>query len=497
MHNNTLLRMENIHKSFPGVQALTDVSLELRRGEVHCLLGENGAGKSTLIKILSGAYAMDAGKIYINGDEVQINNSHQARQLGISTIYQEMSLIPFMTVAENIFFGDELTHRFSILKRAEMEAQTKQILRMMNVGINPKSLAKDLTTAQQQMVEIARSLIKQRKIIIMDEPTSSISEKETRELFRIIRELKQQGVSIIYISHRMQEFEEIVDRVTVLRDGRNVGTVDWKEVTLDQLIAMMVGRELGEWKAATNYSREEIILQVENIHSGNAVKQADFNLKKGEIVGFAGLVGSGRTELMKSIFGARHLNSGTIMWKGKSVRFRNPKDAVKQGIGYLSEDRKGEGLILHMGIDKNISLANLKAVSNLFFINKSQERKEAVSRIESLRIATASHDKVVGHLSGGNQQKVVIAKWLLTDSEVLIFDEPTRGIDIGARAEIYQVMEQLAASGKGIIVVSSDLPEILRISNRIIVMHEGKIVGQLPNDGNVKQEHIMSLMVGG
>jgi ribose transport system ATP-binding protein len=295
----------------------------------------------------------------------------------------------------------------------------------------------------------------------------------------------------------MHEFEEIVDRITVLRDGRNVGTVDWKDVTLDELIAMMVGRQLDAWRAARDHSTEETILQIENISSGNAVDQAGFTLKKGEIIGFAGLVGSGRTELMKSIFGARKIDSGTIIWKGKPARFRTPKDAVKQGIGYLSEDRKGEGLILHMGIDKNISLANLKAVSNLFFINKSQERKEAASRIESLRIVTDTHDKVVGHLSGGNQQKVVIAKWLLTDSEVLIFDEPTRGIDVGARAEIYQVMEQLAASGKGIIVVSSDLPEIMRISNRIIVMREGKIAGQLQNDGNVKQDHIMSLMVGG
>ncbi len=497
MNENSLLTMENIYKSFPGVQALSDVSFDLRRGEVHCLLGENGAGKSTLIKILSGAYQMDAGRICINGKQVQIHNSHHARQLGISTIYQEMSLIPAMTVTENIFFGDELTHRFSILNKAEMEVQTKHILRKMNVDINPKSVAKDLTTAQQQMVEIARSLIKKRQFIIMDEPTSSISEKETKELFRIIKELKQQGVSILYISHRMHEFEEIVDRITILRDGRNVGTVDWKEVTLDQLITMMVGRELGDWKAASNHSREETVLQVENISSGYAVKQAGFVLKKGEIVGFAGLVGSGRTELMKSIFGARPIDSGTITWKGKPVRFRTPKDAVNQGIGYLSEDRKGEGLILHMGIDQNISLANLKAVSTRFFIHKKRERKEAASRIASLRIATDTPGKVVRHLSGGNQQKVVIAKWLLTDSDVLIFDEPTRGIDVGAKAEIYQVMEQLAASGKGIIVVSSDLPEILRISNRIIVMREGKIAGQLVNDGSVKQDHIMSLMVGG
>lgn len=492
-----LLRMEGICKSFPGVKALHNVHFDLRKGEVHCLLGENGAGKSTLIKILSGAYTIDEGKIFINGNLVQIKNPHDSRSLGITTIYQEMSLIPAMTVTENIFFGEELTHKLSVLNRSAMEKQTIDILQKMRVEINPKSLVQDLSAAQQQMVEIARSLIKKRKIIIMDEPTSSISEKDSKELFRIIRDLRQQGVSFIYISHRLQEFEGIVDRITIIRDGEYVDTVNMKDVSMDVLINKMVGRELAEQECILDRSTDRVVLKVEGAKYRNTVKNAEFELKEGEILGFAGLVGSGRTELMKLIFGANRLDSGNIVLNGKHVRFRHPRDAIKNGIVYLSEDRKREGLILDVSVEKNISLANLAAVSKLFFINARKEKEQANEQITSLRIATSSGDKKVKYLSGGNQQKVVIAKWLLTNSDILIFDEPTRGIDVGARVEIYQFIERLAEQGKSIIVVSSDLPEILKISNRIVVMSQGSITGELRNDGKIAQEQIMSHMVGG
>jgi ribose transport system ATP-binding protein len=498
MNKETILRMEGVSKSFPGVHALQNVNFDLREGEVHCLLGENGAGKSTLIKILSGACSMDSGKIYMNGTLADIRNSLDARKLGISTIYQEMSLIPAMTVAENLFFGEELTNRVSILNRAKMEKRTTEVLQKLRVGIHPKAIVRELSTAQQQMVEIARSLIKQRKIIIMDEPTSSISEKDTRELFRIIRELRSQGVSVIYISHRLHEFEEIVDRVTILRDGKNVDSVWMKDVTnVNQLISKMVGRELSHVAKAPDRTKDETVLRVEGVRYKKVIKDAGFHLSKGEILGFAGLVGSGRTELMKLIFGSNRLEEGTIEVREKPVRIDSPKDAVRLGIGYLSEDRKNEGLILNMSIERNISLARLETVSHSLILSSRKERRQAEDYIQRLRVATSSRLKKVKLLSGGNQQKVVIAKWLVTDCDILIFDEPTRGIDVGARAEIYKWIEMLAEQGKSIIVVSSDLPEIFRISNRVIVMSDGKITGELRNDDDLTQEKIMKLMVGG
>lgn len=498
MEGKIILKMENISKAFPGVQALDNAQLELREGEVHCLLGENGAGKSTLIKILSGAYQKDRGTIWISGQEVEIKDTHASRQLGISTIYQEMNLVPAMSVAENIFLGEELTRGFfSLIDKGEMENKAKQIFQEMNVNINPQCLLKDLSTAQQQMVEIAKALIKKTKIIIMDEPTSSITDKDTQELFLIIRKLKEQGNAIIYISHRLQELGEIVDRVTVMRDGKYVATVNIEDVTIDDLINMMVGRTLENIDKPVERELGEVILQVENLSNGATVENASFTLRQGEILGFAGLVGAGRTELMRVLFGADKIKSGQISLKGQAVKIKSPVEAVKKGIGYLSEDRKREGLVLLMGIDENITLANLAGISKSFIIDKQKERRQAKEQVRQLDINTSSLDKLTKFLSGGNQQKVVIGKWLMTDCDILIFDEPTRGIDVGAKAEIYRLMNFLAEQGKGIILVSSDFPEIQRMSNRVIVMNSGRIVGEFTNQGNLTQEEIMPLMLGG
>lgn len=498
MEHEVILCMSNISKAFPGVQALTNINLDLRKGEVHCLLGENGAGKSTLIKIISGAHQKDTGTILLNGNEVDIKDAQMSRSLGISTIYQEMSLIPAMSVAENIFLGEEIIKsRFYMIDKEEMEKRAQKIFDEMNVAINPKSLIKDISTAQQQMVEIARSLIKNRQIIIMDEPTSSISDKDTHELFRIIHKLKNQGVAIIYISHRLQELIEIVDRITVMRDGRNVNTVNMKDVTIDQLVSMMVGRELEKMDKPSKEHIGEAVLEMQHVNRGYEVQNASFSLRKGEILGFAGLVGAGRSELMRLLFGAERMDSGKILLAGQEVKINSPIQAIKHGIGYLSEDRKRDGLVLSMGIDQNITMSNLGSVCKGFILSKKKESMEANRAIKSLNIATSAADKLAKFLSGGNQQKVIIGKWLLTDCKVLIFDEPTRGIDVGARAEIYKLMNGLVAMGKSIIMVSSDLPEILRVSNRIVIMNQGKIVGEFDNDNRVTQEDMMPLMLGG
>ncbi len=499
MDNRAVVEMIDICKAFPGVQALDHVSFTLRRGEVHCLLGENGAGKSTLIKILSGAYQMDSGQIKIEGREVNIRSAQDARGMGISTIYQEMNLVPGLSVAENLFLGEEETLRGVpwVVDRRAMNARAGEIFAKMNVTVDPNALVRDLNTAKQQMVEIARSLINQRKVIIMDEPTSSITDKDTEELFRIIRELKAQGVSIIYISHRLQELAEIVDRVTVMRDGKYIATFQMGEVSIDELVRCMVGRELEENARAAHGRTQEVLLEARRITAGRAVQDASFQLHRGEILGFAGLVGAGRTELMRAVYGADRMDSGEVLVRGEAVKIRSPKQGVKNGIAYLSEDRKGQGLVLMMEISKNITITNLARVSGGPVINRRRELEQSQELAESLSVATTSVQKRVRDLSGGNQQKVVIAKWLMTDCDVLIFDEPTKGIDVGARAEIYKLMNRLAAEGKGIILVSSDMNEILRVSDRIVVMNQGRIMGEFENSGEDIQEEILSLMLGG
>ncbi len=491
--------MQGICKAFPGVQALDNVQFTLRRGEVHCLLGENGAGKSTLIKVLSGAYPMDCGKIRVGGKDVYIRNSFDSRKLGISTIYQEMNLVPGLSVSENLFLGEEETKSFPkfVVDRKEMDRRALEIFKKMHITLDPRALAQDLNTAQQQMVEIARSLVKQRDVIIMDEPTSSITDRDTEELFRIIRELKARGVSIIYISHRLQELQVICDRVTVMRDGKYIGTFNMRDVTMDDLIRHMVGRELDENVRAAHARNKQVALEVKNVTVGKQVRNASFTLHKGEILGFAGLVGSGRTELMRAIYGADKKDAGEIFLHGKKINIRSTKMAVRHGIGYLSEDRKGQGLVLRMEIAKNITLTRLDKVSKGVVINRSMEKRESTEKARTLSVVASSLDKVVGDLSGGNQQKVVIAKWLMADCDILIFDEPTRGIDVGARAEIYRLINQLAAEGRAIIIVSSDMNEILKICDRILVMNQGSIVGEFENTGEDIQEEILSQMLGG
>jgi len=495
LENRFILEMHNISKYFPGVKALDDVTFNLKKGEVHCLLGENGAGKSTLIKILSGALKLDKGEIYIKGKKVEIEKSQDSKNLGIGTIYQEMNLVPSMTVIENMFLGDEICRNISIDNR-EMKKKAKAVLERIKVQIRLEDLIKDLSIAKQQSVEIAKSLIFKKEILIMDEPTSSLSDKDIQELFRIIKKLKTQEVSIIYISHRLQEIPQIADRITVLRDGKVVNSVDVGEVNTSDLIEMMIGRTLEEYSVPQKKKIGKLALEVRNLSKKNKIEDISFKSYKGEILGFAGLVGSGRTELMKIIFGADKADSGEILIEGKSLKGNSIQDAIKKGVSYLSENRAVDGLVLGMTISNNITLANLSSVSKGFVIQLPKEATTSKKIIDKMRIATTSIEKIVRFLSGGNQQKVVVGKWLLTDSEILIFDEPTRGIDVGAKAEIYHLINDLADNGKSIIVVSSDLPEIMRICSRIIVMKDGKITGELENNEKTTQKEVMQFMLG-
>lgn len=495
MKNQFILEMRNITKNFPGVIALNDVSFNLKKGEVHCLLGENGAGKSTLIKILSGALKLDQGQIFVKGRMVEIEKSQDSKDLGIGTIYQEMNLVPTMNVIENLFLGDEICRKISIDLR-EMKKKAKAVLDKINVQIQISDLIKDLSVAKQQSVEIAKSLIFKKEILIMDEPTSSLSDKDIQELFRIIKELKSQGVSIIYISHRLQEIHQIADRITVLRDGKVVKTVDVEEVNTSDLIELMIGHTLEEYSIPQKRKIGEEVLEVRNIVRKNKIENISFKLFKGEVLGITGLIGSGRTELMKIIFGADKADSGEILVEGKGVKGNNIQDAIKKGISYLSENRAVDGLVLGMTISNNITLANLSSISKGFVIQLQKEATTSNEIVNKMRIATTSIDKIVRFLSGGNQQKVVVGKWLLTDSEILIFDEPTRGIDVGSKAEIYHLINDLADSGKSIIVVSSDLPEIMRLCNRIIILKDGKIAGELENNKKTTQKEVMRIMLG-
>jgi len=491
--SDVLVLMEGIDKSFPGVKALKQCRFELRSGEVHALVGENGAGKSTLMKILAGVYSKDAGRIMYKGREVEITNTRAAQNLGISIIFQEFNLIPHLTVAQNIFIGREPRKgiRF-ILNEKEINKKTQELLDMMNVDIDPRTKVSDLTVAKQQMVEIAKALSLNSEVLIMDEPTAALADSEIEELFRIIRDLKKKGVGIIYISHRLEELGVISDRITVMRDGEYIDTVATKDVTTAQIIKMMVGREIYETSEANSESsKNEIVLEVKNLNRGNAIKDVSFNLRKGEILGFAGLMGSGRTEVARAIFGADPVDSGEVYVNGKKVKIKQPIDAVRHGIGYLSEDRKRFGLMLDLNVELNIVIASLKNYVNFIGgVNKNKTRKESSKWVDTLKIKTPSLDQKVKNLSGGNQQKVVLGKWLSRDCNILIFDEPTRGIDVGAKSEIYKLINKLAAEGKSIIMISSELPEILRMSHRIIVMCEGRITGELSCE-EATQERIM------
>ncbi|WP_342513082.1 sugar ABC transporter ATP-binding protein [Sporosarcina sp. FSL K6-1522] len=488
-----LLVMKNITKSFPGVKALSNVDLELKAGEVLALIGENGAGKSTLMKILTGMYRKDEGSVRFEGQEIDIKSLKDGQEKGISMIHQELNLMRDLTVAENIFIGREPKGALNFfLKDSELNKRTKELFERLNIDLNPKTKVGTLTVAKQQMVEIAKALSFNSKILIMDEPTTALTEVEIDALFTTIDNLRKNGVGIIYISHRMDELKRISDRITIMRDGTYVDTLETANVDMNKVIQLMVGRQVFiESKPSVSSKQKETVLKVNNVSTKTLLKDITFELKKGEVLGFAGLMGAGRTEVARALFGADPVSGGTITLHGKTVKFANPAQAVNSGIGYLSEDRKHFGLLVDMDVKSNMALTTIKDyLSGGLFIKESKIKKVANDYVERLQIKTPTVHQKIKFLSGGNQQKVVIAKWLLRDCDILIFDEPTRGIDIGAKGEIYKLIDELAASGKSIIMISSELPEILRMSHRIIVMAEGKITGQLHSE-EATQEKIM------
>lgn len=493
MSEQYLLEMKNICKYFPSVKALEEVDFSLKAGEVHALLGENGAGKSTLIKVLGGIYIAEKGEIFIEGQKVNIDGVVPARDVGISIVHQELVLVPYMTVAENIFLGREPGSKFNI-NRQKMSEDAQKLLDTYEMGINADTLVEKLTIAQKQMVEIVKAISFNSKILVLDEPTSSISDKEVNFLFDTIRNLTKQGVGVIYISHKMSELQEICDRVTVMRDGQAVGTKVVKETTNDELISMMVGRELKQY-----YTRDfvedddlEVVLKCEHISDGKMSKDASFELKKGEIIGFAGLVGAGRSETMKALFGLSAERKGDIYVKGEKVNIKSPIDALKCGIALVPESRKDEGLYSVQSVRFNSTIEVLSEFIKNLRVNTKREEEITQEYIDKMSTKTPSQEQIIGNLSGGNQQKVMIGRWLATNPDILILDEPTRGVDVGAKAEIYSIMNDLAKSGVSIIMISSEMPEIINMSDRIYVMAEGVVKGCIDHR-EVTQEKIMQL----
>ncbi|MCU1571553.1 MAG: D-xylose transporter ATP-binding protein [Naasia sp.] len=477
-----LLKVHGISKSFPGVQALKDVQFELNRGEVLTLVGENGAGKSSLMKILSGIYARDEGTIELEGEPVEIDSPKSAQAHGIIIIHQEMNLMPHLTIAQNIYIGREPRGGIFLREQA-LNKKTRDLLANLGIDLDPKAIVGELTVAKQQMVEIAKALSFDAKVLIMDEPTSALTESETDTLFRLIERLKAQGKGIIYISHRMDELRRISDRVTVLRDGHYIGSLTKDEIDIPRVIEMMVGRHIEEGhRPEASETSNDVVLKVENLSTRRLLKNVSFELRRGEILGFAGLMGAGRTEVARAIIGADPRVSGTVSINGTPVHITKPADAVRNGVGYLSEDRKLLGLLLEQDVNTNVLLASLRDYTDAIgFVHTGKGKQKTREYVSSLRIKTPSITSTTKNLSGGNQQKVVIAKWLARNCDVLIFDEPTRGIDVGAKEEIYKLLRTLADQGKSIIMISSELPEILRLSNRIIVMAGGRITGEIDN----------------
>ena len=491
MSEQYLLEMKGICKSFPGVKALQNVDLQLKAGEVHALLGENGAGKSTLIKVLGGIYHAEEGEIIIDGQKVNIDGVVAARQAGISIVHQELVLVPYMTVAENIFLGREPGTKMNV-DRKKMVEDAQKLLDTYEMNIDANMLVERLTIAQQQMVEIVKAISFNSKILVLDEPTSSISDKEVGFLFDTMRNLTKQGVGIIYISHKMSELAEICDRVTVMRDGQTVGTKVVKETTTDDLIALMVGRELTNYYTRDYLEPGEVILKCEHISDGKMAKDASFELHKGEIIGFAGLVGAGRSETMKAIFGLAPHATGDVYVKGQKVKIKSPIDALKYGIALVPENRKEEGLYKVQSVRFNSTIEVLGSFIKHLHVNGKKEEDITQKYIDMMKTKTPSQEQIIGNLSGGNQQKVMIGRWLATDPEILILDEPTRGVDVGAKAEIYAIMNELVKQGMSIIMISSELPEIINMSDRIYVMNDGRVTGCLDHD-TVTQESIMTL----
>ena len=488
----TILRMTGIQKYFPGVHALDNAQLEVREGEVMALVGENGAGKSTLMKVLTGIYPSDGGTIEFFGKQVQIHGPRDAQALGICIVHQELNLMQHLTVAENIYIGRE-PMKGLFVDKAKQNAMTQELFDKLNLELDPKAVVKTLSVAKQQMVEITKALSHENtKLLILDEPSAVLTDTEIDDLFVFIRQLKKTGVGIVYISHRMDELKRITDRITVMRDGQYVATLDTPTAEISEVIRLMVGRTIYEEPKTKSMCPPDapVVLEAEHLNSLD-VKDVSFKLRKGEILGFAGLVGAGRTETMRLICGADPMDSGTIRINGKDVKIHSPKDAVHYGIGYLSEDRKRYGLCLNLSVTDNTVLPSLEQLFKGPFVHDRKAHQLAQEHAEQIRTKTPSVRARVGSLSGGNQQKVVISKWLLRDCDVLIFDEPTRGIDVGAKSEIYKLMTQLAEEGKSIIMISSDMPELLRLSDRVIVMCEGHVTGEL-DISEATQETIMT-----
>ncbi|MDF2612285.1 MAG: ABC-type sugar transport system, ATPase component [Clostridia bacterium] len=496
--SRVILKMNDIHKKFPGVYALKNAQLDLEYGEVHALLGENGAGKSTLIKVLGGIYKPDQGEIYFKDEKIDINSVHDAQARGISIIHQEICLVPYMTVAENFFLGREADKSKSLFGSVDdnrMNLEAQEILDQLDLDISATQKVDSLSIAKQQMVEIAKALLKESSIIVMDEPTASLSGKEVDKLFDTIKKLKKKDIAIIYISHRMEELFKICDKVTVMRDGEYIGTRETTKTTMDELIMMMVGRELKDLYVKGEHQIGEPILEVRHL-SNDKLKNINFKLHKGELLGISGLVGAGRSELAKALFGIDKISEGQVILEGKEISIASPLQAMKNGIALVPESRKEEGLVLIGQVGFNITLPVIEQFDKGYALDNEHEDCLINQYIKSLNIKTPSASQIVGNLSGGNQQKIVIAKWLASNPKVLILDEPTRGVDVGAKGEIYGIMTELVKSGVSIIMISSELPEVINMSDRVLVMHGGQITGELQKE-ELEQEKIMKLATGG
>lgn len=490
------IEMKGINKSFGSNQVLKDAGFFLKDGEVHALMGENGAGKSTLMKILTGVYTKDSGTVIVDGEEVTYKTPQEAEKAGIVFIYQEINALFDLTVEENMFMGKEITKKFGVCDKKAMREKAKEVMDKVGVSIPVDAVMSDLSVGQQQMIEICKALMVDAKVIIMDEPTAALTESETEGLFKVINQLREKGVSIVYISHRMEEIFALCDRITILRDGQYIDTKEIKDLTMDDVVQMMIGREIGERFPSRDSKIGDVVLKVEGLTSGKLFHDVDFEVRAGEVLGVAGLMGAGRTEIMQAIFGNLKKDSGKIYINGEEVTIKNPRHAIKAGIGFVTEDRKTEGLLLEKSIAENIEIANLGKVSKGGVLKKEKQDEIVKKGIDEFRVKCFGPWHECNNLSGGNQQKVVLAKWVYTDPKILILDEPTRGVDIGAKKEIYDVINDLAAKGVAVIMVSSELPEVLGMSDRIMVIREGEVRGII--DGKeADQAKIMTLATGG
>jgi len=497
--NNNICEIKNISKVFPGVVALKNVSFKIKKGEIHAIIGENGAGKSTLMNILDGLYTPTKGKVIFDGNILKIKDAKQAQNVGIAMIHQELSLSPTMSVAENIFMGRMIKNRFGLINKNEMVNKSKMILEKLGVSdINPKTKIKDLNVSRKQLVEIVKAISLNAKLLIMDEPTSSLTVGEISFLLDLMKSLKENGVSILFITHKIEEVLEVADRITVLRDGEYIGTINSEDATTRELISMMVGQEFeqeAKRELITDYSNREVVLEVRNLNAISKFKNVNFKLYKGEVLGLTGLVGAGRTELLRCIFGMDNMSSGTILIKGRKVNIKHPADSISMGLGLIPEDRKEQGMFLKLSVRDNITMVNLKNISSkLSFISNRKQNQLADKYLKVLDVRTTGLSQIAENLSGGNQQKIVIARWLMNDPSILLMDEPTHGIDVGTKAEIYNIINELSKNGVSIILLSSEMEEVIALCDRIMVMHEGEIKDILSRD-KVSKSKIMSTIM--